>query len=268
MTEDDLRQIEAIVRSIVSESKTGAFRDRIGNFTRTIYANRQYPDCLWYFWNGGEKVHEPIATPVLTGRITNFQIMEKEFRGRSDDKIQIEMMTTEGRFNVETGFETVVGRGWMIALLMLSPKEGDLISLKVRPGDQDEKALLGSLYNSEEREVFKPYTKEENWKCVADRLIAMFPRGRYYSLADQARDRKDKEEGRTSGSVDAMPTPPASPWAKLKDVYDRAEIVEVLWELYGVEDPNKISSDKRSEALEAVSNALRTRAALTDDEPF
>lgn len=274
MTEEDFARIETIVRSIVSESRTGAFRDRVGGFTRTIYANRQYPDCLWYFWNGGlgpNGAHEPITQPVLTGRISNVQIVEKQYKGNPDDKLQIELETIDGTFNIESGFETVVARGWMTALLELNPKVGDLISLEVRPGDQEEKALLGTLYDANEKRVFKPYAKDTNWSTVADRLIALFPRGRYYSLAQQAEDKRAKEEGRSMTTEDRSTPAPAtkqtSPWDPLKAQYGRAAVIEVLWELFGVESPNNIPKEDRSQALEAVTNALKTRPDF-DDIPF
>ena len=29
--------------------------------SRFIYANRQYSNCLWYFWNNAKNEHEPIG---------------------------------------------------------------------------------------------------------------------------------------------------------------------------------------------------------------
>ena len=45
---------------------------------RYIYANRQYPECLWYFWDGANKKHEPILFLALTGIVEKLEIEQKE----------------------------------------------------------------------------------------------------------------------------------------------------------------------------------------------
>ena len=56
---------------------------------RYIYANRQYPNCLWYFWNGAKNEHEPIEYHALKGIVERLEIEEKEFRGKPDLKVNL-----------------------------------------------------------------------------------------------------------------------------------------------------------------------------------
>ena len=49
---------------------------------RYIYTNRQYPDCLWYFWDGENNKHEPILFNALTGIIDKLETEEKEYKGK------------------------------------------------------------------------------------------------------------------------------------------------------------------------------------------
>ena len=44
---------------------------------RYIYVNRQYPECVWYFWDGENKRHEPILFNALTGIIEKLETEEK-----------------------------------------------------------------------------------------------------------------------------------------------------------------------------------------------
>ena len=44
---------------------------------RYIYANRQYSDCLWYFWNGAKSEHEPIEFHASTGIFERLEIEQK-----------------------------------------------------------------------------------------------------------------------------------------------------------------------------------------------
>ena len=55
--------------------------------TRYIYANRKYPDCLWYFWNGAKDEHEPIEYNALTGMIERLEIEQKEYKGKPENKV-------------------------------------------------------------------------------------------------------------------------------------------------------------------------------------
>ncbi len=45
---------------------------------RYIYANRKYPDTLWYFWNTAKDEHELIEFNALTGMIERLEIEEKQ----------------------------------------------------------------------------------------------------------------------------------------------------------------------------------------------
>ena len=59
----DTELLQAILDELKAQGRSeGSTPLGFGNPPRAryIYANRQYPDCLWYFWNGGKSIYEPI----------------------------------------------------------------------------------------------------------------------------------------------------------------------------------------------------------------
>lgn len=85
---------------------------------RYIYANRQYSDCLWYFWNGARNEHEPITYHALTGLIERLEIEEKQFRGRPDHKVNLHVLADRA-YVLQAGYETQFARGLLYMLSKL-----------------------------------------------------------------------------------------------------------------------------------------------------
>ena len=77
---------------------------------RYIYPNRKYPNCLWYFWNGGKKEHEPIEFHALTGIIDRLEITEKEFKGETELKVNLHVRA-ERVYIIQVGYETLFAKG-------------------------------------------------------------------------------------------------------------------------------------------------------------
>lgn len=139
---------------------------------RYIYANRQYSDCLWYFWNGAKSEHEPIEHHALTGVIEKLEIEEREFRGKPDYKVNL-YMRADRAYIIQSGFETLFSRGLVYTLSKL-PVEAfrQPITVSVEPGDT-EQVLFCRIYNpATGQAVFAPYSEVVDWNAVAQRAIA------------------------------------------------------------------------------------------------
>jgi hypothetical protein len=144
---------------------------------RYIYANRQYSDCLWYFWNGGKNEHEPIAHHALTGVIEKLEIEEKEYRGKPDLKVNLHIRADRA-YVIQAGFETLFAKGLLYTLSKL-PQEAFTkpITIAVEPGETDQ-VLFCRIYNpTTGNSVYAPYPDDVDWQGVSDRAIAKINRG-------------------------------------------------------------------------------------------
>jgi len=138
---------------------------------RFIYANRQYANCLWYFWNSAKNEHEPIEATAITGWVEKLEIEEKEFRGRTEAKINL-TVRAERLYVIQAGFETVFARGLLHTLAKL-PAEAFLqpIMIAVEPGETDQ-VLFSKVYNpATGKSVFAPYADDTDWRATARRAI-------------------------------------------------------------------------------------------------
>lgn len=138
---------------------------------RYIYANRQYNDCLWYFWNGAKNEHEPIEYTALTGTIEKLEIEEKEFRGKPDPKINLHIRA-DRLYVIQAGFETLFAKGLLYTLAKL-PTEAfrQPITIAVEPGETDQ-VLFCRIYNPiTGNSVYAPYPDEVDWPTVGQRAI-------------------------------------------------------------------------------------------------
>lgn len=139
---------------------------------RYIYANRQYPNCLWYFWNGAKAEPEPIETHALTGIIDKLEIEEKEFRGKPDYKVNLHIRA-DRNYVIQAGFDTLFARGLMFMLSKLPVAAfNSPITIAVEAGDTDQ-VLFCRIYNpASGQAVFAPYPEQVDWNEVAQRAIA------------------------------------------------------------------------------------------------
>jgi hypothetical protein len=138
---------------------------------RYIYANRQYPDCLWYFWNGAKSLHEPIEFQALTGMIEKLEIEEKEFRGKPDPKVNLHIRA-DRLYVIQSGFDTLFTKGLLYTLSKL-PIEAfkKPITIAVEAGDT-EQVLFCKIYNPVTgTAVYAPYPDDVDWSAVSSRAI-------------------------------------------------------------------------------------------------
>jgi hypothetical protein len=139
---------------------------------RYIYANRQYSDSLWYFWNGAKNEHEPIEFHALTGIIEKIEIEEREFRGKPDHKINL-FVRADRAYVIQSGCDTQFAKGLIYTLSKL-PVEAfrQPITISVEAGDT-EQVLFCKIYNpATGQAVFAPYDERVNWNAVTQKAIS------------------------------------------------------------------------------------------------
>ena len=139
---------------------------------RYIYANRQYSDCLWYFWNGAKSEHEPIEFHALTGIFERLEIEQKDFRGKPDYKINLHIRA-DRNYVIQAGYETLFAKGMLYTLSKL-PVTAFIkpITIAVEPGDTGQ-VLFCRVYNPVTgQSVFAPYSENTDWQQVTARAIA------------------------------------------------------------------------------------------------
>ena len=139
--------------------------------TRYIYANRQYPNCLWYFWNGGNSSHEPIEHHAITGVIDKIEVEVKEFRGKSDPKLNVHIKA-DRPYVIQSGMDTLFAKGLIFTLSKL-PIEAfrKPIMIAVEAGDT-EQVLFAKVYNPATGVlVYAPYEGVVDWTTVTQKAI-------------------------------------------------------------------------------------------------
>lgn len=139
---------------------------------RYIYANRQYPDCLWYFWNTSKNEHEPIEATALTGFVEKLELEEKEFRGRTETKVTL-TLRADRPYLIQAGFDTVFARGLIHTLAKLPADTfKQPIMIAVEAGETDQ-VLFARIYNPlTGRSVYAPWPEDTDWRATAQRAIA------------------------------------------------------------------------------------------------
>jgi hypothetical protein len=139
---------------------------------RYIYANRQYPDCLWYFWNGGDNKHEPIALTSLTGTIEKLEIETKEFRGKPDPKVNLHIRA-DRNYIIQAGADTLFAKGLLFTLSKLPPQAFEqAITIAVEPGET-EQVLFCRIYNpATGQSIYAPYPDDTDWAKVTAKAIS------------------------------------------------------------------------------------------------
>jgi hypothetical protein len=139
---------------------------------RYIYVNRQYPECLWYFWDGANNKPEPISFNALTGIIEKLETDEKEFKGKRSLKINLHIRA-ERNYVIESGSETMFSKGLLYAISKLPITAfKQAITIAVEPGE-DEKVSFCRIYNpSTGQSVYAPYTEPVDWQQVIARAAA------------------------------------------------------------------------------------------------
>jgi hypothetical protein len=138
---------EQLLTAILSELRRGpALGFGHPPSPRYIYANRQYSDCLWYFWNGEKKEHEPISHHALTGVIEKLEVETKEYKGKPDVKLNLHLRA-DRRYVIQAGFETEFSKG-LLARLNLVRDLKSVITIAVQAGET-EQVLFCRVWDSQ-----------------------------------------------------------------------------------------------------------------------
>jgi hypothetical protein len=178
--------MESLLKDILNELRSGKESVILGFSeapkTRYIYANRQYPDCLWYFWDGGKSVHEPIGSSAITGFIEKVEIEDKEFRGKKDPKFNVYIRVSDRSYVIQSGAETLFAKGLMFTLsklpveafakpIMIAVEAGEEAVKTARDPKALENAVFARVYNPATGAlVFAPYGDDVNWGDVFVKL--------------------------------------------------------------------------------------------------
>jgi hypothetical protein len=144
--------------------------------TRFIYANRQYADCLWYFWNGSKNTHEPIVEHALTGYIERLEIEEKEFRNKKEEKLNLSIRADRS-YTIQAGADTLFGKGLLYTLAKLPAEAFRLpITIAVEAGTNDE-VLFCRIYNPMTgNAVHASYPEDTDWPNIIQKAMAKINR--------------------------------------------------------------------------------------------
>ena len=138
---------------------------------RYIYANRQHPDTLWYFWDGVKKEHEPILFHALTGMVEKLTTDEKEYKGKRELKINLHIRA-DRNYVIQSGAETMFAKGLLYTLSKLPVTAfTQPVTIAVEAGEDDQ-VLFCRIYNPATKQaVFAPYTEPVNWQEVIARAV-------------------------------------------------------------------------------------------------
>ena len=138
---------------------------------RYIYANRQHPDTLWYFWDGVKKEHEPILFHALTGMVEKLTTDEKEYKGKRELKINLHIRA-DRNYVIQSGAETMFAKGLLYTLSKLPVTAfTQPVTIAVEAGEDDQ-VLFCRIYNPVTKQaVFAPYTEPVNWQEVIARAV-------------------------------------------------------------------------------------------------
>jgi hypothetical protein len=167
---------EALLAQILAQLKESKPSVKLGfgpsPKARYIYANRQYPDCLWYFWDGGTKEYEAISDNAITGTVTKVEIETKEYKGKPAVKLNITLQADRA-YVIQAGFDTLFGKGllYMLSELPIASLRGPIM-IGVEAGET-EQVLFCRIYNPVTgKAFFRPAPDDADYAAVAAKVIA------------------------------------------------------------------------------------------------
>jgi 3',5'-cyclic AMP phosphodiesterase CpdA len=127
----------AYLRAILQELQASKQQLGFGHSPkpRYIYANRQYPDSLWYFWDGAKKEHEPILFQALTGIVEKLEIDQKEYKGKPEFKANLHIKA-DRNYVIQSGLETLFAKGLVYTFSKLPVTSSEkLFTPHLEPGN-------------------------------------------------------------------------------------------------------------------------------------
>jgi hypothetical protein len=166
---------EALLAQILEQLKASKPSVKLGfgpsPKARYIYANRQYPDCLWYFWDGAKKEYEAILETAITGVVTKVEIEQKEYKGKPAGKVNVTLQADRA-YVIQAGFDTSFAKGllYMLSELPIAALRAP-ITIGVEAGET-EQVLFCRIYNpTTGKAFFRPAPDDADYAAVADKVI-------------------------------------------------------------------------------------------------
>lgn len=131
-----------------------------------LFVGETGEDCLWYTLDGQDK-QVPVHDQALHGDLKEVRIIEREFRGRKSDKLEL-VVSADRTYVVRSGLETTWSRGILLAL-EAAPDLARPLYFCVRNAD-NEKVVFSSLYTAAGERVLAEWDKERDLKEVVTLL--------------------------------------------------------------------------------------------------
>lgn len=178
---------------------------------QTIYLNRQYPECLWYFWDHAASKQQPIEHESLTGYLTQIEIKEKEFRGKTDIKLNFHLRCDRA-YKIEVGLDTLTAKSLLSGLMKVTDFTQP-ITIAPEPGDTDT-VVFGKIAIDGEI-IYAPYPEDTIWpdilQALIDALRAVGDHRLPSSAVRAAHPAPSSPAPQSSPPARSLPTPSASP---------------------------------------------------------
>lgn len=106
------------------------------------------PETGWYTWNFAQEKADPIGEPALTGYVQGVEVATKEFQGKENKKLRVEVSAGPRNYVIETGFYTAFSKSLLMSLARLRPAHFD-VPLAIETTLGDKKAVFANVYNAE-----------------------------------------------------------------------------------------------------------------------
>lgn len=168
--------MEDLLAQILEQLKQNSSPKSILGFTdppkvRYIYANRKYPDCLWYFWNGAENVHEPIEKHAIVGIVEKIDVEEAEYKGKTNLKVNFHVRA-DRPYVIQSGLDTLFAKGLLHTLSKISVEAFKKPIMISAEAGEDDKVLFSRVYNPATGILkFAPYDDSVCWPDVLAKAI-------------------------------------------------------------------------------------------------
>ena len=203
---------------------------------RYIYLNRQYPDCLWYFWDHAGNKPEPILYAALTGILIKIEITDKEFRGKPDTKLDFHIKADRA-YKIQVGLDTLTAKS-LLSALTLVPDLAQPMTIAPEPGDTDS-VVFGKVAIDGEI-LYAPYSESANWPEILQALIDRLPRDVRAANPALGATPQTSTPRSTAPTPKLPPLPSASPFkshstiADAQRQYFAAEAKKENWEVSAI----------------------------------
>lgn len=111
-----------------------------------VYLDADTDPNGWYFFDHASESRVPIEEAALTGELVKVETTEKEFRGKTNPKVQFHVSAGPRNYIIETGRYTAFAR-CMLAALSRMGAENISRPITIEPQRGDEKAVFANVYN-------------------------------------------------------------------------------------------------------------------------